>query len=417
MTWPLRYAALALVAASSVSPQQAVRPAEPGVRFTPDLVQVDAVVTDAKGKQVTSLRPEDFEITEDGKHQTITDFAYSAAGPATPRTVVFIADTCDTSVYDRSIQTALEGFIRNHMRPGDRVSVLESLGGEGRSQQLTGDSEAAAAAAEAVGRRFVPGTPSLCREVALWFEYGQARERESAARSDSEARYHGVASFNAVVSAVEGLAGTPGQKHVVLLSELMGWTRYSRTTPAVQGLANRANRAGVVLHFVDLSGFRAPPRIVGQSRWTSSSARPRSGAAEDAAAVRNPPGVTVTTVTAPQARGKAASYLSAVTGGIISQTVFDRPVPDVATWRREVDASRAEFLKMSLDRIAANTEGHNWIGYRPPQRDVRKADRNFHQIKVTVRRRGLTVRSRGGYQGALDHSPPAAPRSREELLR
>src|SRR5689334_9067688 len=39
------------------------------VRISVTLVQVDAVVTDGKGKYVTDLQPEDFEITEDGKRQ------------------------------------------------------------------------------------------------------------------------------------------------------------------------------------------------------------------------------------------------------------------------------------------------------------------------------------------------------------
>src|SRR5215471_5282715 len=55
------------------------------VRVTTNLVQIDAVVT-KDGKIVTDLEPEDFEILEDGKLQTITNFSYvsnvpAAAGP------------------------------------------------------------------------------------------------------------------------------------------------------------------------------------------------------------------------------------------------------------------------------------------------------------------------------------------------
>src|SRR6266576_512320 len=45
------------------------------VRITTNLVQVDVVVT-KDGKLVTDLRPEDFEILEDGKPQAITNFSY-----------------------------------------------------------------------------------------------------------------------------------------------------------------------------------------------------------------------------------------------------------------------------------------------------------------------------------------------------
>jgi hypothetical protein len=46
------------------------------IRITVNLVQVDAVVTDSKGHQVTNLGPADFEILEDGRPQTITNFSY-----------------------------------------------------------------------------------------------------------------------------------------------------------------------------------------------------------------------------------------------------------------------------------------------------------------------------------------------------
>jgi VWFA-related protein len=68
-------------------PAFAQAPQQPGtggvIRITVDLVQVDAVVTDSKGRQVTNLKPEDFEILEDRRPQKITNFSYvSAAGPA-----------------------------------------------------------------------------------------------------------------------------------------------------------------------------------------------------------------------------------------------------------------------------------------------------------------------------------------------
>src|SRR6267143_7107154 len=48
------------------------------VRISTNLVQVDPVITDSKGKQVTDLRPEEVQILEDGKPQTITNFSYIA---------------------------------------------------------------------------------------------------------------------------------------------------------------------------------------------------------------------------------------------------------------------------------------------------------------------------------------------------
>src|SRR5579863_5171011 len=46
------------------------------VRITVNLVQVDAVVTDSHGHQMTGLEARDFEILQDAKPQKITHFAY-----------------------------------------------------------------------------------------------------------------------------------------------------------------------------------------------------------------------------------------------------------------------------------------------------------------------------------------------------
>src|SRR5213075_711137 len=55
------------------------------VKIRTNLVQLDAVVT-KDGKQVTDLTPDDFELLEDGKPQTITNFSYiSVVGAASIR--------------------------------------------------------------------------------------------------------------------------------------------------------------------------------------------------------------------------------------------------------------------------------------------------------------------------------------------
>src|SRR5215831_3587476 len=57
------------------------------IRITVNLVQVDAVVTDSKGKPVTNLKKEDFVILQDGKPQVITNFSYvTSKGGAVQKT-------------------------------------------------------------------------------------------------------------------------------------------------------------------------------------------------------------------------------------------------------------------------------------------------------------------------------------------
>src|ERR1700694_3634327 len=61
---------------STPAPQQTASGEDDVVRITANLVQVDAVVTDRKGKQITNLSDQDFEILEDGRAQKITNLSY-----------------------------------------------------------------------------------------------------------------------------------------------------------------------------------------------------------------------------------------------------------------------------------------------------------------------------------------------------
>src|SRR5687768_1759524 len=53
------------------------------VKITSKIVQVDVVVTDDKGNQVTDLTAADFQIFEDGKLKKISGFSYVPLGRGT----------------------------------------------------------------------------------------------------------------------------------------------------------------------------------------------------------------------------------------------------------------------------------------------------------------------------------------------
>jgi hypothetical protein len=72
--WALGPAVGRAFAQQSGSPP--AEPEEPILRVSVNLVQVDAVVTDSDGHQVTNLTTDDFDILEDGRPQKITAFSY-----------------------------------------------------------------------------------------------------------------------------------------------------------------------------------------------------------------------------------------------------------------------------------------------------------------------------------------------------
>src|SRR4029077_1848079 len=55
------------------APQQA-GPQTPTFRVSVDYVEVDVLVTDSQGNYVRNLKKEDFQVFEDGKPQTLSNF-------------------------------------------------------------------------------------------------------------------------------------------------------------------------------------------------------------------------------------------------------------------------------------------------------------------------------------------------------
>ena len=56
------------------------------VKISTALVQIDVTVTDREGKIVKDLKPEDFEIFENGEKQDISNFSFVSASPGAVQT-------------------------------------------------------------------------------------------------------------------------------------------------------------------------------------------------------------------------------------------------------------------------------------------------------------------------------------------
>lgn len=81
-------------------------------RSTVDLVHFNVVVTDRSGVPVTGLKPEDFEIVEDGKTQTIKLFAGGEPASAPPVHLAFMIDASGSMQEDmKEVQTAAIKFL------------------------------------------------------------------------------------------------------------------------------------------------------------------------------------------------------------------------------------------------------------------------------------------------------------------
>ncbi|HEX7297116.1 MAG TPA: VWA domain-containing protein, partial [Pyrinomonadaceae bacterium] len=90
------------------------------VRVDTQLVSVPAVVTDNAGHPLSNLRQDNFQLFEDGKLQTITNFGTTQ----TPFEIALVLDTSGSTSNDVAlIRDAAKSFVES-LRPGDRVGVV-----------------------------------------------------------------------------------------------------------------------------------------------------------------------------------------------------------------------------------------------------------------------------------------------------
>ena len=118
------------------------------IRVQSTIVDVSVVVRDAKGQLVTGLKKEDFEIYDQGKKQTVSQFNVELARPPAtkvpehvetqalppapppavpPRFLAFYFDDENMPAADLVFaRKAAEGFVNKHMEPTDRAGVFTS---------------------------------------------------------------------------------------------------------------------------------------------------------------------------------------------------------------------------------------------------------------------------------------------------
>lgn len=387
------------------------------VKITTNLVQVDAVVTDKDGKVVTDLKPEELEISEDGRKQKITHFSYNPtetppadriartapvdknAPPVPPgklrpedvrRTIAIVVDDLGLSFQSTYyVRRALKKFVDEQIQPGDLVAIIRTSGGMGALQQFTSDRRQLYAAVERVkwnstGRGGVspfapmePPTPG-----AKGAEVDEANDELNRFREDVFA----VGTLGAINYVVRGLSELPGRKSILLVSDGLrifgsdNLTRdYNGKTQSKEYLAmermrrliDQANRASVVIYTMNATGLQN----FGLSAADSTYGRSMDEVQAQIDDRRN----------AAWDTQSGLDYLARETGGIAIRNTND--------------------LSGGIKRVLEDQRGYYLIGYRPDNMtfDPRSGKRTFHKLSLKVTRPGkFTVRMRNGFYGVTD---------------
>lgn len=385
------------------------------VRITTNLVQFDVTVTDKNGKPVPDLKPEDFEISENGQRQEISNFSYIAvAGSATNvapsksmakpdplappippaklapeevrRTIALVVDDLGLSFESATyVRKALRKFVEQQLQPGDLVAVIPTGGGVGAMQQFTSDKRQLLAAIERMrwnpsGRgglsgfeplRYDEPKPPADKTDAANFEGDQDDYFE---QSDA------VGTLGSINYIVRGLRDLPGRKSIVLFSDgfalvdTKGNTN-GRTISGLDRLVDAANRASVVIYTLD-------PRGVPIYDLT---------AADDISGVGFR-GARAIPIRRSQARFDSLTgmiLLSDKTGGFNIRNNND--------------------IVDGLKQIIVDQSGYYLIGYQPDAGTFDPKRLRFNSFKVKVKRKGLQVRYRSGFIGITDEKSRPAP--------
>jgi VWFA-related protein len=429
------------------------------VRITSNLVQIDATVTDKKGRPVTNLRPEDFEILEDGKPQKITSFSFVSRAAETPkplpptkserpgrnvvapppppvilrpeqvtRTFALVVDDLGLSFESMHfVRAALRKFVDEQMQTGDLVAIIRTGAGVGALQQFTSDKRLLHAAIERVkwnsrGRAgiaaFAPiedhplvaanmRPESDANGVATGGiaapKSGNMTDIEgnaSKAHSDFKDDLFSVGTLGAINYIIRGLREMPGRKAVVLLSDTM--TLFDtqggenyRTVQALRRLTDLANRASVVIYTIDPRGL--PVLNLTAADNTSSPSLVGNGRM-----LRGNSGASLMESQMKSTRElwrsqEGLRYLALETGGFFFTNNND--------------------LNAGMQKALDDAKTYYLIGYRPDDSTFDKSgQRRYHNISVKVKQPDLVVRTRTGFFGISNEEATPVRRNAAEYL-
>jgi VWFA-related protein len=393
---------------------------EDTLRLAVTLVQADVVVADSKGRLVTDLKREDFEVLEDGRPQEITNFSYISLerpaatkrtdpvkqnqdAPPVPvsqmraeqvrRTIALVVDDLESSfesvVY---MKDSLRKFVDEQMEEGDIVTIIRTGAGVGALQQFTTDKRQLRAAINRIrwkpssragltGTAPVDTSPKADTNV---LTEDASRGREDTEKYDREIQMLGkIGALNLVV---QGMRDWPGRKMVMFFSD--GFVIHNskeisqRLLDVLRRVTDLANRASVVIYTMDARGL--------ETDFSAADAQVQG--ATDGRSIGNLLGERSQARFLPQ---EGLAYLAKQTGGLLIKNTNN--------------------LNKGIERILDDQRGYYLIGYIPE--NASKSDgAKGHKVEIRVKRPGLEVRSRSNFYRATNETPARSKRGSSDRI-
>jgi VWFA-related protein len=384
------------------------------------VVNVDVYVTDKKGNRINGLTQDDFEIFEDGRPVAVTNFyaveegrsvtpqpapetpAPVAQAPAAPplphqnlnevktpedqrlRLVVYI-DNFNIRPFNRNrVMRELRAFIGQKLGRDDQMMLVSYDRSLHVRRTFTSDSHLIATALLELEKVSGQGVhqDSDRREVLRRIDESQnVNEATMYARSYSQSAFNDLSfSIDALKDIVDSLAGLPGRKAILYVSDGLQQLAGQDIWYAVQGKYGEKS-SGLTEQFQ----FDATRRF------------------EELTAQANANRITFYTIDAAGLRTFSSISAETQTAGQPGQGVFldsiqisnlQTPLQMMAEKTGGVAVINSNIVTPQLEKIAADFNSYYSLGYTP----THYGDGRYHKIEVKVKGKGLKARHREGYR-------------------
>ncbi len=387
-------------------------------------VTVDVVVTDKKGVPLTDLEQKDLQISEDGKPQTIVSFeaiSVPAAPSATPapkprvstnyahqdtrgRTFVIVFDDVHlTPQHAQRAKGAVNEFLKNGVREGDRVALIATGGGAWWSTRMEAGRDELIALVKRLDGRYIPDTGQdrmsdweamrihtfrdgqvISRVSRRYEQYGVSQQLTQnqdaqtqvggqenpyvtgrAADVYFQATARNRITLEAMERALNALVATKGRKSMILVSE--GFI-YDPNLDEFKRVVEASRRANAAIYFLNTRGLEGMP-IYMTAEFGPALPEQDVGFA----------------FTESYEASEGSDSVAADSGGFSVRNTND--------------------LGAGIKRIADENRTYYLVGYNPTNT---ARDGKFRKISVKVPgRKGAEVRARKGYYAPSDTAKTA----------
>jgi VWFA-related protein len=345
--------ALAHQAQGPITPRPGVpvqQPPEGAIRVRVALVSAPAVVIDAKGELVLDLQKTDFHVLDNGVAQNIESFDLGGE----PLSAVLVFETSSQiAALLPGVQKSAIVFTQTVVGPSGEAAILSYDDGIGRLVPFTSDHDQI----EKAITNLKPGNS-------------------------------GARLYDTLAEAVSMLRSRPAERRRAIV--VVGEAHDKGSEEKLGEVLRQAQLANVVIYSVGISPIAAATR---------------SDPAPSAPPSATPPGTfgappfpgTAQTPTSQQQYGGNIDLVALAEWAVRNATavIKDRPleVAAAATGGMYQSVVKERTIEKAVDMIGGELNSQYTLSYRPAGLDTP----GYHEIKVTVDRPGVKVRTRPGY--------------------